>query len=125
MSNTIKVRLTSVGQEQRISDKFSKIEAEFETVGEYPTPIGVEFVNKSIEGIKNAPIGSMGELYFDLRGYRSEKNNKVYTSIRGVSFSIDESYGSPIPKNTKEGQQRQFTETKGAATKEDEYELPF
>ncbi len=126
MLNKIKARLIAVGQEERISDKFSKVEAEFETIGEYPTIISAEFANKSIDGIKNVQIGSSGELGFDLKGYRSTKNNRIYTTIRGVSFVIDESYGSAIPKNTKEGEQRKFTETKGVA-KEETFDdgLPF
>lgn len=126
MLNKIRVKLTLVGQEQKISDKFSKVEAEFETIGEYPTVISAEFANKSIEGIKNVEVGSIGELGFDLRGYRSSTTNRIYTSIRGVSFLVDESYAPAIPKNTKEGEQRKFTETKGVTPKkEDDYDLPF
>jgi hypothetical protein len=124
MPNTIRVKLISFGEKQRISDKFTKLEVEMETIGEYSTPLLITFSNRQIEVIENVETGSIGELKFDLRGYKS-KDGRVFVNVVGLGFDIDSSY-APAVRNTKEGQPKKYSEVTGSVSKKEvDDDLPF
>lgn len=82
--------ITHIGDEQQISDKFSKRDIVIETGDKYPNPLLVEFANGQMRLISGVQVGDQVTVTADIRGRRWEKpggGEKYFVSLRG--FKID------------------------------------
>ncbi len=82
-------KIISVGDEQQISDRFSKREIVVETGDQYPNPLPVEFANDKMLLVAGAEVGDQVTVSAHVNGrkWESPKGDRYFISLRG--YKID------------------------------------
>ena len=68
--------ITRIGETIQVTSTFRKREFEIETTGNYPQTLKFEAVQDRCEKLDNLSTGSNVDVYFNLKGQKSEYNGK-------------------------------------------------
>lgn len=89
MAYEIKGTVKTVGDEQKITDKFSKREIVIEHGDKYPQWNSFEAVNDRMSLLGDVRVGDTVTIWFDLSGREPKNNGRVFNSNRIWKMQVD------------------------------------
>jgi len=98
MTAEVKGVITHVGQPQKISDKFTKLEFVVQTEqGQYPKSVAMQAASKQIDNAKKLKVGDNVEVKFGINC--REYNGKFYNTIEAFFIKATSSKGNAMQPN--------------------------